>query len=392
MDDSSASYIAPFRFLHDRQAEEFVPAIDGPFAAFRNDAHDLMLHASHTGSRIDPHHGGPEIDQLAIDIELGGRMLRWLVIDRNRKIGRYRLSSMLTRRDGALAIIVQREAEDGRVLTTVLVLHRQMEDQETRLPDYAGPMWDRVGEDVDGDGTVELLVPDQRFADAFGTAGKAPAPPLIYALQHGRFVEASRDGSYFDYFRLLEPEAAEACENIDGLPRSEIRAACYPTLAGLMARSGKWPAANQVLQRRNEDFATLDLPARAGGISWDIGVTRHLIAWGYLPQQASVRWWSKAWQDFYGEWHSGAVPFEVQMLVYDLQGCDHFSEEPAENPDGSVNEYVVDRQEHFCLRPIGGGDFVGVGDLRWDWIRGKYRDDKFVRELLENYDKPSPID
>lgn len=77
-------------------------------------------------------------------------------------------------------------------------------------------MWDGdempLPSDIDGDGKKEFSLLDQRFLYAFDSYAGSYAPPAIYAVQGGDFVDVSENAKYRRVFRTDFPSAKAACE------------------------------------------------------------------------------------------------------------------------------------------------------------------------------------
>lgn len=377
-----------YRFLPDRAMEEFRPDSVDRSAEFRSTAHDLVLALSYSEAQVDPRHRGPVVQTLAIDIDRGGRSQLWQLVDRNRGIENYRIGLAPARIEGEMVLVVQRAGKDGQVHTTLRVLSLASEDQVTELPTYRGTMWSEAGEDADGDGTIEFMIPDARFASL--PQGELPgaAPPLVFAQRQSAYIDASRDRAFIVYYRGLLSQSADDCLTaFDDEGTGKVRASDCATYAALSARAGNWTSASHTLSLIGNRIGRPDWPraAPAGGW-WAESVAQQLTDWGYLPRNKAVRWWTSSWTDFYGDERDGAIPFEIRQLIHDWQGCDHFSNEPTDRPDGTTNEFVVSKIEEYCDRHRADSEVISLDEVRNEWLADRYREDDEARYLLLNLD------
>lgn len=387
--ESESSHMR-YSMLGDGAMADFGPAFDGKtHADFRNTAHDLVLSVNLSRRLVDPGHRDPQLDVISVAIDTDAGSGAWEIVDRDRSIARYRIGITASRDGADPLVVVQRQGKDGQVFTAVRVADGGWAGEETILPGYSGAMWSNIGSDVDGDGTLELLVPDSRFSGVFGPVGSAPLPPYVYTVQNYRYREASRGGLALYYYRDLLSVTAQDCldaEDESDRRARQARSANCAAYAALAARAGNWGSARHLLRDLNGEFQVSELPLRMGVKHWDEAVTTQLIEWGYLPRDPTARWWNYKWTDFYGAEQDGGIPFEIQQLIFDWQGCDHFANEPTERPDGSTNEYVVGRIEQYCGQPDGEGKAIPLDQQRERLIRGRYADDPAARYILINLD------
>ncbi|MCP5396390.1 MAG: hypothetical protein H6918_06605 [Sphingomonadaceae bacterium] len=362
---------------------------------FRNVKHSLVLSVSYSRHVVDPGHGGPVDDVLTLQVEGDASSQSWEIIDRNRAVTAYRIGIAASNDEAQPVLVVQRRGKDGQVHTNLRIMISGKLGEETILPAYSGNMWDEIGSDIDQDGTLELIVPDARFSGAFGPVATNSLPPFVYTLQGERYRDASRSGLALYYYRDLLSASAQDCidgQRIATRKAREARAANCATYAALSARAGNWASARHRLREIRGQFRAGRFPLRSEEKSWDEAVTARLIEWGYLPTDPATRWWSYKWTDFYGDEQEGSIPFEVQQLIYDWQGCSHFSNEPTELPDGTTNEYVVDKIEQYCDLFDEQGERTTLDERRDALMQGRYANDAEARYILYNLDNYLRVD
>jgi hypothetical protein len=79
-----------------------------------------------------------------------------------------------------------------------------------KFPDFDGAL-DRFPEDVDGDGVVDVLIPDNRFLYAFGSYAGSMAPPQFFNIVGTRIVEVSDRAGFRPRFASFMAKARARC-------------------------------------------------------------------------------------------------------------------------------------------------------------------------------------
>lgn len=140
--------------------------------------------------------------------------------------------------------------------------------------------------DVDGDGRLELVGRDQRFAYAFTSYAESVPPAQVYELVDGELVDVSGDPRYRRVFLRELKDLRSHCE------RDRARGYCA-SYAATAARLGRIDEASDVLDRAfpnngEADSAPLLHPGPGGSLRKPFPTFREAVTWylgelGYLP-------------------------------------------------------------------------------------------------------------
>jgi len=108
--------------------------------------------------------------------------------------------------------------------------------------------------DRSGDGRVDFVLGDRRFALAFGCNACTPRPPRITTVRHGRLVDVSREPAQFPILRRALTVSRRGCFD-RGNPDRNGNCAAYVATA---AQLGYYPAAwQQMLRHYNPESIDL---------------------------------------------------------------------------------------------------------------------------------------
>lgn len=134
--------------------------------------------------------------------------------------GRLRLLDL--DRDGNAEVITETFSGGAHCCTTTLIY--TWRGGRFRKLDFGPVQGAGLGfEDLDGDGTVELISRDQSFYYAFSSYAGSRPPSMIFSLRNGQLVDTTRNYTRFlrselnQMFRALEEVRAQGITEINGI-------------------------------------------------------------------------------------------------------------------------------------------------------------------------------
>lgn len=101
------------------------------------------------------------------------------------------------------------------------------------FPTRDGDTEDTFPEDVDGDGTVDIILQDDRFRYQFASGAGSWSPPMIYNVYRGQIVDVTTQPAYRSMWERYAREARRACAARQNYDRNGACAAYVAAAARL---------------------------------------------------------------------------------------------------------------------------------------------------------------
>lgn len=142
----------------------------------------------------------------------------------------------LSRTDNAASVVIGGYTGGMHCCTTTdVVTLVDGKPQVVRLPEFDAPLREAFPRDLDGDGTVDFVIPDDSFLYAFTSYNASVAPPHYYNIVGGALVDVSREPRMA---RAVAADAEAARKDCETTGESHSNGACA-AYAASMALLGK---------------------------------------------------------------------------------------------------------------------------------------------------------